>query len=78
LRSRHETKLRGVVLPEEVRRLCGMIREIIDSRKLDAEERKALARYTQLRRCFTVAEADRIASMHGRIKTKRIKVKEKE
>jgi len=77
LRSRHETKLRGIVLPEEVRRLCGMIRELLNGREIDENEREVLTRYTQLQRCFTVAEANRIADMHGQVMMKRVKIKEK-
>jgi len=36
-----------------------------------------LTRYTQLQRCFTVAEANRIADMHGQVMMKRVKIKEK-
>ena len=73
LKSRHETQLRGIVTTQEVKRLCATMRELLNGREIDENEREALTRYTELHRCFTVAEANRIAAISGRVKIKRVK-----
>lgn len=74
LKSRHKTELRGIVTTHEVTRLCGLIRELLAGRAIDENDRSRLTEYSQLCRCFTVAEANRIAAIHGRVKIKRAKI----
>lgn len=73
LKARHETQIKGIVAPSEVGRLCGLIRNMLTGREIDEDEREVLTRYTELNRCFTVAEANRIAAIYGRIKIKKVK-----
>jgi hypothetical protein len=74
LKARHETELKGIVTPAEVRRLCCLIRELLNGWEINEDEREVLLRYAELQRCFTVAEANRIASIHGRVKFKRARL----
>jgi len=57
-------ELKGIVDTQEVRRLCGLIRELTAMR-ISAKDRKKLDGYARLCRCFTVAEAVSICAMYG-------------
>lgn len=58
--------LRGIVSHAEVRRLCGRIRELRQNpdNVLLEEDRNRLRFYSQLLRCFTVVEAERIDRLY--------------
>jgi len=58
-------RLRGIVSPAEVRRLCARIRELLAGNQITPAERARLEEYSRLQRCFTIAEADSIASIHS-------------
>jgi predicted RNA binding protein with dsRBD fold (UPF0201 family) len=75
LKVGQETELKGIVTPKEVIKLCGLMREMLNGREISENEREVLQRYTELHRCFTVAEANRIAAIYGSIKFKRVRPK---
>jgi hypothetical protein len=63
--SVRNSQLRGIISPAETKRLCVRIRELLAGSQVTPAERDRLREYTQLLRCFTVAEAENIASIHS-------------
>ena len=76
LKHKHDTELRGIVTPAEVRRLCDIIRELLNGSQIDMAERKRLTELSELCRCFTVAEANMTSAMYSKYKHQRVKTKE--
>ena len=73
LKHKHDTELRGIVTPKEVRRLCQIIRELLKGNQVSIEERNRLVEYAELHRCFTVAEANSISATYSKYKHQRVK-----
>lgn len=77
LKTRHETKIKGIISDEENKRMLETMQELLQGCELSEDEIELFDRYLQLDRCFTVAEANRIAAIHGRVKFKRARVEKR-
>lgn len=64
IKAQSSQELKGIVSTQEVRRLCGLIRAMMKMNLMPADREK-LETYTRLLRCFTVAEANHICTMHS-------------
>jgi len=65
-----QSGLKGIVNPAQVRVLCGHIRELLADRANVVLETDwlRLQEYTQVCRCFTVVEAERIYYLYAQYK----------